>query len=151
PAYITGLGTMSSAATMPIALEQSKKVAYMDKKICDFVIPLCNTVHQAGAAIGIAIGAMTVNVLTTGELPSIATMISFTLLLAIIEVGAVGVPGGSIMAALVILQSTLGFGEAEIGLMITLFAIQDGFGAATNVVGDGALAMIVNKFFGKKE
>lgn len=151
PAYITGVGTMSSAVTMPIALEQSKKVPYMNKKICDFVIPLCNTVHQAGAAIGITIGAMTVSLMATGEFPTLPTMIAFILLLGIIEVGAVGIPGGSIMAALGILQTTLGFDESLLALMITLFAIQDGFAAATNVTGDGALAMIVNKFFGKSE
>lgn len=148
PAYITGVGTMSSAVTMPVALKQSKKVSYMNAKICDFVIPLCNTVHQAGAAIGITIGAMTISLMTTGGFPSLPTMIAFILLLGIIEVGAVGIPGGSVMAALGILQSTLGFDEAALGLMITLFAVQDGFAAATNVTGDGALAMIINKFFG---
>lgn len=149
PAYLTGLGTMSSAVTMPVVLRQSKTVSYMNKKICDFAIPLLNTVHQAGAAIGIAIGAITVSVFTTGGLPPIPALIAFALLLGIIEVGAVGVPGGSILAALGVLQSTLGFDEAAIGLMITLFTLQDGFGTATNVTGDGALTMIINRFFGK--
>lgn len=150
PAYFTAVGTMSSAVTMPVALRQAQKVKYMDRDIVDFVMPLCNTVHLSGAAIGITVGSITVSMFTTGELPSITTMIAFIILLGIIEVGAVGVPGGSVMAALGILQSVLGFDEAALGLMITLFAIQDGFAAATNVVGDGALAMIVNRFFGKK-
>ena len=93
---------------------------------------------------------MTVSVITTGELPSLPTIIVFILLLAVIEVGAVGIPGGSILASLGILQSVLGFGDPEIGLMLTLFAIQNSFAAAGNVTGDGALTMILNKYFGAK-
>ena len=151
PAYLTGMGTMSSAVTMPVALRQAKTVKTVDQGVTDFTIPLFNTVHQACAGIGIAIAAMTVSVITTGELPHVATTIVFILLLAVIEVGAVGIPGGSILASLGVLQSILGFGDPEIGLMLTLFAIQDSFAAAGNVTGDGALTMIVNKFFGKKD
>lgn len=151
PAYLTGMGTMSSAVTMPVALRQAKTVKTVDQGVTDFTIPLFNTVHQACAGIGIAIAAMTVSVITTGELPHVATIIVFILLLAVIEVGAVGIPGGSILASLGVLQSIVGFGDPEIGLMLTLFAIQDSFAAAGNVTGDGALTMIVNKFFGKKD
>jgi Na+/H+-dicarboxylate symporter len=151
PAYLTGMGTMSSAVTMPVALRQAKTVKSIDQGVTDFTIPLFNTVHQACAGIGIAIAAMTVSVITTGELPHVATILVFILLLAVIEVGAVGIPGGSILASLGVLQSILGFGDPEIGLMLTLFAIQDSFAAAGNVTGDGALTMIVNKFFGKKD
>ena len=151
PAYLTGMGTMSSAVTMPVALRQAKTVKTVDQGVTDFTIPLFNTVHQACAGIGIAIAAMTGSVITTGELPHVATIIVFILLLAVIEVGAVGIPGGSILASLGVLQSILGFGDPEIGLMLTLFAIQDSFAAAGNVTGDGALTMIVNKFFGKKD
>jgi Na+/H+-dicarboxylate symporter len=149
PAYFTAFGTMSSAATLPVALDCSKKVKYMKEEIADFVIPLCNTVHLAGAAMTITISAITVNLLTQNSLPPVGTIITFIILLGVIEVGAVGVPGGSAMAALGILQSTLGFNEAALGLMLTLFMIQDSFGTGANVVGDGAIAMIVNKLFGK--
>jgi Na+/H+-dicarboxylate symporter len=151
PAYLTGMGTMSSAVTMPVALRQAKTVKSVDEAVTDFTIPLFNTVHQACAGIGIAVAAMTVSVITTGELPDFATILVFILLLAVIEVGAVGIPGGSILASLGVLQSILGFGDPEIGLMLTLFAIQDSFAAAGNVTGDGALTMIVNRFFGKKD
>lgn len=148
PAYLTGMGTMSSAVTMPVALRQVKASKMIDDDISDFAIPLFNTVHQSAAGIGIAVGAMTVSVLTTGSLPSIGAIIAFVILLAVIEVGAVGIPGGSILASLGILQSTLGFGDAEIGLMLTLFAIQDSFATGGNVTGDGALTMVINRFFG---
>lgn len=150
PAYLTAMGTMSSAATMPVSLEQAKKIPNLKREIAEFVMPLCSTVHLSGAAMTITISAITVMYLTEGILPPVSTMISFILLLGVIEVGAVGVPGGSIMAALGILASSLGFGEAALGLMMTIFMIQDSFGTATNIVGDGAIALIVNKKFGDK-
>lgn len=150
PAYLTAMGTMSSAATMPVSLEQARKIPNMKREIADFVMPLCSTVHLSGAAMTITISAITVMYLTEGVLPPVGTMLSFILLLGVIEVGAVGVPGGSIMAALGILASTLGFSEEALGLMMTIFMIQDSFGTATNIVGDGAIALIINKKFGDK-
>lgn len=150
PAYLTAMGTMSSAATMPVSLEQAKKIPNMRKEIAEFVMPLCSTVHLSGAAMAITISAITVMYLTEGTLPPVGSMISFIILLGVIEVGAVGVPGGSIMAALGILASSLGFGEEALGLMMTIFMIQDSFGTATNIVGDGAIALIINKMFGEK-
>lgn len=150
PAYLTALGTMSSAATMPVSLEQGKKIPNMKSEVAGFVMPLCSTVHLSGAAMTITISAITVMLLTEGVVPPIGTMISFIILLGVIEVGAVGVPGGSIMAALGILSSTLGFGEDALGLMMTIFMMQDSFGTATNIMGDGAIAMIINKMFGEE-
>lgn len=149
PAYVTGMGTMSSAVTMPVALRCAQSVKSIDPEITSFTIPLFNTLHQAASGIGIATGAITVLVLTNGSLPGVGTLVVFVLLLSIIQVGAVGVPGGSILAAVGVLQSALGFGDAEIALMFTLFAIQDSFAAAGNVTGDGALTIIINRFFGK--
>lgn len=151
PAYLTAMGTMSSAATMPVSLKSAKSVPFIKDEIADFVMPLCSTVHLSGAAMTITISAITVSLLTLGQLPPVSVMITFILLLGVIEVGAVGVPGGSAMAALGILQSTLGFNEAALGLMLTLFMVQDSFGTAANITGDGAIAMIVNKYFGDDE
>lgn len=150
PAYITAMGTMSSAATMPISLRQAKTIPVMDKKIADFVMPLCANIHSAGAALTLTISAITVSVLTKGELPPVSLIIVFIIVLGIVLTGAAGVPGGSVLATLGILQSILGFDEIGLGLMLALFMVQDTFGTATNITGDGALALIVNRFFGKK-
>lgn len=150
PAYVTAMGTMSSAATMPVSTKGAGTVPYMKKRISDFAMPLFSTVHLSGAALTITISAATVNMLTTGELPALGVMVSFIILLGVIEVGAAGVPGGSVLAAIGILQSTLGFDETAVGLMLALFVIQDSFGTAANITGDGALAMIVNKVFGRE-
>ena len=151
PAYITAMGTMSSAATMPISLRQAKTIPGMDKKIADFVMPLCANIHSAGAALTLTISAITVSVLTQGALPPVSLIIVFIIVLGIVLTGAAGVPGGSVLATLGILQSILGFDEVGLGLMLALFMVQDTFGTATNITGDGALALIVNRFFGKKE
>lgn len=151
PAYFTAMGTMSSAISMSVSLKQAKTVPYMNKKIADFVMPVCANAHLSGAAMAITTSAITVTLLTQGELPPVGLIISFIIILGVIEVGAVGVPGGSALAAIGILQSTLGFDETAIGLMLALFMIQDSFGTATNIAGDGAIAMIINRFFGEKE
>lgn len=148
PAYFTAMGTMSSAATIPISLRQGIKLPKMNKQIAEFVMPLCANIHSAGAALTLTISAVTVSLITQGSLPEISLMAVFIIVLAVILTGAAGVPGGSVLATLGILQSILGFDEVALGLMLALFMVQDTFGTATNITGDGAIAMIVNKIFG---
>jgi Na+/H+-dicarboxylate symporter len=145
PAYFTAMGTMSSAATLPVALDCAHKVPFFRKETVNFCIPLFNVAHLPGAAMAITMSAMTVLLLTKGQLPTIETFLPFILLLGLIEVAAVGVPGGSVAAALGILELVLGFDQTSLGLMVALFMIQDSFGTATNVTGDAALTMIMNK------
>ena len=145
PAYFTAMGTMSSAATLPVALECAHKVPFLRKESVNFCIPLFNVAHLSGAAAAITMSAMVVTILTKGQTPSLETFLPFIILLGFIEVAAVGVPGGSVTAALGILESTLGLDQSGLGLMVALFMIQDSFGTATNVTGDGALTMIVDK------
>ena len=145
PAYFTAMGTMSSAATLPVALECAGKVPFLKKESVNFCIPLFNIAHLPGAAAAITMSAMVVTILTKGTTPSLEVFLPFIILLGFIEVAAVGVPGGSVTAALGILESVLGLDQSGLGLMVALFMIQDSFGTATNVVGDGALTMIVDK------
>ena len=145
PAYFTAMGTMSSAATLPVALECAHKVPFLRKESVNFCIPLFNVVHLSGAAAAITMSAMVVTILTKGQTPSLETFLPFIILLGFIEVAAVGVPGGSVTAALGILESTLGLDQSGLGLMVALFMIQDSFGTAANVTGDAALTMIVDK------
>lgn len=145
PAYFTACGTMSSAATLPVALDCARKVSWLRREVVDFCIPLCNIAHLPGAAMAITLSSMTVMMLTQGQVPSLAVFLPFIILLGFIEVAAPGVPGGSITAALGILQTTLGFSDTGLALMIALFMIQDSFGTATNVTGDAAITMMVDQ------
>lgn len=143
PAYVTAIGTQSSAATIPVTLRGAKQNVAED--IADFVIPLCATIHLSGSTITITMCAMAV-MFMSGATPTFAAMLPFILALGVTMIAAPGVPGGAVMAALALLSSMLGFNEAQLGLMIALYLTQDSFGTAANVTGDGAIALVVDKF-----
>jgi Na+/H+-dicarboxylate symporter len=144
-AYVTALGTQSSAATIPVTLQQTIKCG-VDPRIAGSVIPLCATVHLSGSMLKIMACAMAVMVMM-GMPIDISVFVGFIFLLAITMVAAPGVPGGAIMAAIGVLQSVLGFNAEAIGLMITLYIAMDSFGTACNVTGDGAIAVIIDKMY----
>ena len=149
PAYMTAIGTQSSAATIPVTLACTKKNGCADK-IADFVVPLCATIHLSGSTITLTSCAIAVMMLN-GWNVSFAQMFPFIMMLGITMVAAPGVPGGAVMAALGILESMLGFNDNMLTLMIALYIAQDSFGTACNVTGDGAIAMLMNAITGKKE
>jgi serine/threonine transporter len=143
PAYLTALGTSSSAATIPVALKQTHKNG-VSEGVAGFVIPLCATVHLSGSAMKITACAFTIALLE-GLPTDFPLFLHFIMVLAIFMVAAPGVPGGAIMASLAPLGSILGFGENEQALMIALYIAMDSFGTACNVTGDGAIALVVDK------
>ncbi len=148
PAYATALGTQSSAATIPVTLEQTLKNG-VSKDIATFVIPLCATIHLSGSAMKITACAMAIMIM--GGMPiSPMDFSGFIFMLGIAMVAAPGVPGGAIMAALGILEGMLGFDETAQALMIALYIAMDSFGTACNVTGDGAIAVMVDRIAGEK-
>jgi Na+/H+-dicarboxylate symporter len=149
PAYATALGTQSSAATIPVTLKQAIKNG-VNEDLAGFVIPLCATIHLAGSTLKITACAYAIS-LINGLPIDISTYGGFILMLGITMVAAPGVPGGAIMAALGVLATFLGFDENTQGLMIALYIAMDSFGTACNVTGDGAIAVIIDRIFGKKE
>lgn len=151
PAYLTAVGTMSSAATLPVALSCAKSADIIDEEITNFAIPLGSTVHLCGSVLTEVFFVMTVSKVLYGNIPSISTMVLFIILLGIFAIGAPGVPGGTVMASLGIISSVLGFNDTGIALMLTIFALQDSFGTACNIVGDGALALMLDGFYRKNK
>ena len=149
PAYFTALGTQSSAATIPVTLRQTVKNG-VSEDIAGFVIPLCATIHLSGSTLKIVACALAL-MMMQGMPYDFPMFAGFICMLGVTMVAAPGVPGGAIMACLGILQSMLGFGESEQALMIALYIAMDSFGTACNVTGDGAIALIINKFYGKKK
>ncbi|MFG5918954.1 dicarboxylate/amino acid:cation symporter [Sneathia vaginalis] len=147
PAYLTAVGTMSSAATLPVALKCAKNTKVLKKDIIDFAIPLGSTTHLCGSVLTEVFFLMTVSRILYSKLPSLPTMIIFIILLGIFAVGAPGVPGGTVLASLGIIVSILKFNDTGIALMLTIFALQDSFGTACNITGDGALALILQGIF----
>ncbi len=146
PAYITAVGTMSSAATLAVALRGAKKSKVLRDDMVDFGIPLFANIHLCGSVLTEVFFVMIVSKVLYNELPSLGTMILFCVLLAVFAIGAPGVPGGTVMASLGLIISVIGFGDDGTGLMLAIFAIQDSFGTACNVTGDGALTLMLTGY-----
>lgn len=148
PAYFTALGTSSSAATIPVTLRQTKAMG-VDPAVADFTVPLCATIHLSGSTLKIVACALALMILQ-GHSYDFPMFMGFIAMLGITMIAAPGVPGGAVMSALGVMTSILGFSDADNALMIALYIAMDSFGTACNVSGDGALALIVNRVFGKK-
>ncbi len=144
PAYFTALGTSSSAATIPVTYESALKNK-VDEDVAGFVVPLCATIHLSGSMMKITLYALAIVFMGNLDVSN-GQIIGFLLLLGIMMIAAPGVPGGAIMAAVGLLQSNLGFDDSMVSLMIAAYIVVDSFGTAANVTGDGAIALIVNKF-----
>lgn len=147
PAYITAVGTMSSAATLAVALKCARKSELVLRDdMVSFGIPLFANIHLCGSVLTEVFFVMTVSQILYGKLPSVGTMILFCALLGVFAIGAPGVPGGTVMASLGLITGVLGFDATGTALMLTIFALQDSFGTACNVTGDGALTMILTGY-----
>ena len=146
PAYITAVGTMSSAATLAVALRCAKKSSVLREDMVNFGIPLFANIHLCGSVLTEVFFVMTVSQILYGKIPSLGTMILFCLLLGIFAIGAPGVPGGTVMASLGLITGILLFDDTGTALMLTIFALQDSFGTACNVTGDGALTLMLTGY-----
>ena len=146
PAYITAVGTMSSAATLAVALRCARKSSVLREDMVNFGIPLFANIHLCGSVLTEVFFVMTVSQILYGSIPSLGTMVLFCLLLGVFAIGAPGVPGGTVMASLGLNTGILLFNDTGTALMLTIFALQDSFGTACNVTGDGALTLILTGY-----
>ncbi|MBO5406609.1 MAG: dicarboxylate/amino acid:cation symporter [Bacteroidales bacterium] len=146
PAYFTALGTMSSAATLGVALDCAHKSPVLRKEISDVTVPLFANIHLCGSILTETVFVMTVSQLLYGTMPDPFTLVLFIMMLGLFAIGAPGVPGGTVLASLGLIISVLHFDEAGTALLLTIFALQDSFGTACNVTGDGALTLITDTY-----
>ena len=146
PAYITAVGTMSSAATLAVALRCARKSKVLREDMVDFGVPLFANIHLCGSVLTEVFFCMIVSKVLYGTLPDIQTLVLFCVLLAIFAIGAPGVPGGTVMESLGLITGVLGFGDDGTALMLAIFALQDSFGTACNVTGDGALTLFLTGY-----
>ena len=146
PAYLTAVGTMSSTATLAVALDCARKSKVLRKDMVSFGIPLFANIHLCGSVLTEVFFCMTISKILYGHLPSIGTMLLFCALLGIFAIGAPGVPGGTVMASLGLITGVLMFDDAGTALMLAIFALQDSFGTACNVTGDGALTLMLTGY-----
>ncbi len=149
PAYFTALGTSSSAATIPVTLQQTLKNG-VSPQVAGFTVPLCATIHLSGSTLKIVACSIAI-MMIEGMAFDFSLVLGFIFMLGITMIAAPGVPGGAIMAALGVLDSILGFTPEQQAMMITLYIAMDSFGTACNVTGDGAIALIMDRIYGKKK
>jgi len=149
PAYLTAVGTMSSAATLPVSLNGARKSKVLSKETVDFMVPLGGTIHLCGSVLTETLFVMVISLMLYGSIPPFSTMAVFVLLFGIFAIGAPGVPGGTVMASMGIVVGVLGFDPAGVALLIAIFALQDSFGTACNVTGDGAITLMLEGLFNK--
>lgn len=151
PAYLTAVGTMSSAATLAVALRCARKSSVLREDMVSFGIPLFANIHLCGSVLTEVFFVMTVSQILYGRMPSMGTMVLFCLLLGVFALGAPGVPGGTVVASLGLITGILLFDNTGTALMLTIFALQDSFGTACNVTGDGALTLILTGYADKHQ
>ena len=150
PVYLTAVGTMSSAASLGVAVKAVDDSKVIKPTIANFTIPFFSNTHLCGSVLTEVFFVMTVSQVLYGHIPDAGTMVTFVLLLGIFAVGAPGVQGGTVVASLGLISNVLGFDEAGVALILTIFALQDSFGTACNITTDGALSMIVDKYAEEK-
>ena len=151
PAYLTAVGTMSSAATLPVSLDCARKSNILRRDMIDFGVPLFANIHLCGSVLTETFFVMTVSQTLYGSLPSLPSLVLFSILLGIFAIGAPGVPGGTVMASLGLIVGVLGFDATGTALMLTVFALQDSFGTACNVTSDGALTLMLSEYSSRRE
>ena len=149
PAYLTGLSIASSSAVIPVTLDCCEKNG-ISKNVRDFVVPLCANVHMAGSAIKLLTSTYAISILYGFDLP-LSAVANFVCMMAVAAVAAPGVMGGVLMASVGLVESILGFTQEQTALMMTIYLALDGYGPAANVTGDGAVALALDRFFGKAE
>jgi Na+/H+-dicarboxylate symporter len=146
PVILTAMGTQSSAATLGVAIKAAKKSDALNDDVRNFSIPLFSTIHLCGSVLDVVFLVIVISQVLYGNLPSFTTMAIFIPLLGIFAIGAPGVPGGTVVASLGLIQSVLGFDEAGTALLLTVFALQDSFGTANNITSDGALSLFLSSY-----
>ena len=149
PAYLTGVSICSSSAVIPVTLECCRKNG-ISKDVCDFTIPLCANVHMVGSATKLLSGIVAISLIYDQPVP-VSAIVNFTFMMAVAAVAAPGVMCGVLMASIGLVESIIGFNAEQVALLITFYSALDGYGPAANVTGDGAIAILVDRFFGKKE
>ena len=149
PAYLTGISVCSSSAVIPVTLECCRKNG-ISKDVCDFTVPLCANVHMVGSATKLLSGIVAISLIYNQPIP-VSAIVNFTFMMAVAAVAAPGVMCGVLMASVGLVESIIGFNAEQVALLITFYSALDGYGPAANVTGDGAIAIIVDRFFGRKE
>lgn len=148
PASLTGLSTISSAASMPVLLIGTEK-NLNNAEQARMLVPAIINIHTIGSAIGIPILSLA-TILTFGlPMPSPTVFIVFALYTALAKYAVAAVPGGVIIVVAPILEAHLGFSSDMVGLITAVYLICDPFGTTANVTGNGVFPIMFTRLHNK--
>lgn len=151
-AYLTALGSMSSAATLPVALDCIKKSKNVSEETADFALPMFCNIHLCGSVISELFLVVTTYFFFFHQLPPIGSLVLLAVLVCIIAIGSPGVPGGinmtcsTLVLSIVVAPQGLTQWDQFFAVMTAIYTIQDGFGTACNITCDGALTLITETY-----
>lgn len=148
PSYLTAFGTMSSSATIPVTMQCAQK-NINDTPLIAMATPILANVQLLGDAISTPILTLVTLYLFTGSIPTPAVFVTFIIYFCLNMLAVSAVPGGGIIIMIPLLTTMFGFTDAMVSIITTLYFLQDAMGTSTNVMGDGAMVIIVHKLLKK--
>ncbi|MFC2129756.1 dicarboxylate/amino acid:cation symporter, partial [Bacteroidota bacterium] len=143
PAQLVAFSTSSSAATLPVTLKQVINEFKVSKSIANFVLPVGVTINMDGTSCYQAVAAVFIAQVFGMDL-DISQQISIVLLATIASIGTPGVPGGSIVMLIIVLN-TVGIPVEGLALILGVDRPIDMLRTSVNVTGDSTVAAIVAK------
>jgi Na+/H+-dicarboxylate symporter len=146
PAGMTGFSTMSSAATMPVTISATEK-NIEDATYADFIIPATTNIHMIGDGLNIILTAMALLLMSGANLPTLAQFSIFAFFYCLAKFSGTGVPGGGVIVILPVVQKYLGLSPELSTLLATIYILQDAIMTSTNVMMNGAFAIMTHKLF----
>lgn len=144
PPFLTGFGTMSSAATMPITLLAAEKNT-KNQPLSRVVIPATVNIHLIGDSIAIPIFALAILCSFGVANPSYLQYLMFTVFFVAARFAVAAVPGGGIIVVLPILEEYLSFNSEMLSLIMAMYIMFDTVITSMNVAGNSVFVIIFNK------
>ena len=148
PSYLTAFSTMSSTATVPVSVVCAEKNTG-NRPLADVAMPIMANVHLLGDSISTPMLALVTMAIFLCGMPTFMQYALFVFYFCTSMFAVSGVPGGGILVMIPILKSQLGFTPEMQSIIITIYMLMDSFGTAANVMGDGALVIMLNNVLKK--
>ena len=147
PAVLMALFTKSSAATLPVTMDNAEKRVGVNPKVARFVLPICTTINMNGCAAFILVTSLFV-MQNNGMPLTWVTMLTWLFISVLSAVGNAGVPMGCYFLTLS-LMSGIGANVGIMGIILPIYTIIDMIETAENVWSDSCVCTITNKVLNK--
>ncbi|KJW03799.1 dicarboxylate symporter family protein [Rickettsia argasii T170-B] len=144
---VTAFSTMSSAAALPFTLIAVNKNIH-DKDYANFICPTTVNIHMVGDTICIPIIAILL-MNFYGFPISNDQFLLFAIYFTLTKFSGAGVPGGTILVMLPVLEKTLGFTPEMCSLITSIYIVIDCITSSVNVAGNNIFALYIYPIYKK--